>query len=137
MRALPALSGRVVIAALERAGFEVIRTKGSYRFLRHRDGPASVGRMQSAIIASPERRRLLANTRQVIRGVNDCRRLTALSVVRTRLEGIAISRAAAHKRRIASALRLLEEFRASFEAPLREAPQDEALLNAINNTPSC
>ena len=28
MRALPALSGRDVIAALERAGFEVIRTKG-------------------------------------------------------------------------------------------------------------
>jgi len=28
MRALPALSGRVVIAALERAGFEVIRSKG-------------------------------------------------------------------------------------------------------------
>jgi hypothetical protein len=34
-------------------------------------------------------------------------------------------------------IRELEEFRASFEAPLREAPQDEALLNAINNTPSC
>jgi hypothetical protein len=34
-------------------------------------------------------------------------------------------------------VRELEEFRASFEAPLREAPQDEALLNAINNTPSC
>ena len=43
----------------------------------------------------------------MIRGVSDCRRLTALSVVRTRLEGVAINRAAAHKRRIASALRLL------------------------------
>ena len=39
MRALPALPGRVVIAALERAGFEVIRTKGSHYFLRHRDDP--------------------------------------------------------------------------------------------------
>ena len=39
MRALPALSGRAVIAALERAGFEVIRTKGSHHFLRHRDDP--------------------------------------------------------------------------------------------------
>jgi predicted RNA binding protein YcfA (HicA-like mRNA interferase family) len=39
MRALPALSGRDVIAALERAGFEVIRTKGSHRFLRHRNDP--------------------------------------------------------------------------------------------------
>jgi predicted RNA binding protein YcfA (HicA-like mRNA interferase family) len=36
MRALPALSGRAVIAALERAGFDVIRTKGSHHFLRHR-----------------------------------------------------------------------------------------------------
>jgi predicted RNA binding protein YcfA (HicA-like mRNA interferase family) len=35
MRALPALSGRAVIAVLERAGFEVIRTKGSHHFLRH------------------------------------------------------------------------------------------------------
>jgi predicted RNA binding protein YcfA (HicA-like mRNA interferase family) len=40
MRALPALSGRAVIDALERAGFEVIRTKGSHHFLRHRDDPS-------------------------------------------------------------------------------------------------
>jgi predicted RNA binding protein YcfA (HicA-like mRNA interferase family) len=39
MRALPALPGRIVIAALERAGFEVIRTKGSHYFL-HRDDPS-------------------------------------------------------------------------------------------------
>jgi predicted RNA binding protein YcfA (HicA-like mRNA interferase family) len=35
MRALPALPGRV-----ERAGFEVIRTKGSHCFLRHQDDPS-------------------------------------------------------------------------------------------------
>ena len=40
MRALPALSGRAVIAALDRAGFEVIRTKGSHHFLRHRSDPS-------------------------------------------------------------------------------------------------
>jgi predicted RNA binding protein YcfA (HicA-like mRNA interferase family) len=40
MRALPALSGRAVIAALERAGFEVIRTKGSHHFLRHHTDPS-------------------------------------------------------------------------------------------------
>ena len=40
MRALPALSGRAVVAALERAGFEVIRTKGSHHFLRHRYDPS-------------------------------------------------------------------------------------------------
>jgi len=37
MRALPALPGRTVIAMLERAGFEVIRTRGSHHFLRHID----------------------------------------------------------------------------------------------------
>jgi len=40
MRALPALSGGAVAAALQRAGFEVIRTKGSHHFLRHRDDPS-------------------------------------------------------------------------------------------------
>jgi predicted RNA binding protein YcfA (HicA-like mRNA interferase family) len=40
MRALPAVSGRTVIAALERAGFEVIRTKGSHHLLRHRADPS-------------------------------------------------------------------------------------------------
>jgi predicted RNA binding protein YcfA (HicA-like mRNA interferase family) len=39
MRALPALPGRTVVAALERAGFEVIRTKGSHYFLRHEKDP--------------------------------------------------------------------------------------------------
>jgi predicted RNA binding protein YcfA (HicA-like mRNA interferase family) len=37
MRSLPALPGRAILTALERAGFEVIRTKGSHHFLRHRD----------------------------------------------------------------------------------------------------
>ena len=37
MRSLPSLPGRAVIAALERAGFEVIRTKGSHHFPRHCD----------------------------------------------------------------------------------------------------
>jgi len=30
-----------LISALERAGFEVTRTKGSHRFLRHADGRAT------------------------------------------------------------------------------------------------
>jgi predicted RNA binding protein YcfA (HicA-like mRNA interferase family) len=56
MRALPALSDRTVIAALERAGFEVVRTKGSHRFLRHRDDPTrqTVGPFIGAI-SRPER----------------------------------------------------------------------------------
>ena len=40
MRTLPAVSGRAVITALERAGFEVVRTKGSHHFLRHRMDPS-------------------------------------------------------------------------------------------------
>ena len=40
MRALPALAGSDVIATPERVGFEVIRTKGSDRFLRHRNDPS-------------------------------------------------------------------------------------------------
>lgn len=39
MRGLPAVSGRDVVRALEPAGFEVIRTKGSHQFLRHRGDP--------------------------------------------------------------------------------------------------
>jgi predicted RNA binding protein YcfA (HicA-like mRNA interferase family) len=39
MRAMPALPGRAVVAVLERAGFEVVRTKGSDHFLQHRDDP--------------------------------------------------------------------------------------------------
>jgi predicted RNA binding protein YcfA (HicA-like mRNA interferase family) len=39
MRSLPALTGRAVIAALEKAGFKVIRTKGSHCFLRHQTDP--------------------------------------------------------------------------------------------------
>ena len=34
---LPTVSGQQVVRALERAGFEVIRVKGSHHFIRHRD----------------------------------------------------------------------------------------------------
>lgn len=39
---LPALSARNVIQALERAGFLVVRVRGSHHFLRHADGRATV-----------------------------------------------------------------------------------------------
>ncbi len=32
------VKGKDLVSALERAGFEVTRTKGSHRFLRHPDG---------------------------------------------------------------------------------------------------
>jgi predicted RNA binding protein YcfA (HicA-like mRNA interferase family) len=40
MTGLPAVPGRDVVRALERAGFEVVRTKGSHQFLRHRTDPS-------------------------------------------------------------------------------------------------
>jgi predicted RNA binding protein YcfA (HicA-like mRNA interferase family) len=42
MTALPSLSGRVLIATLSRAGFDVLRVKGSHHFLRHADGRTTV-----------------------------------------------------------------------------------------------
>lgn len=42
MNQLPASERRQLINALSAAGFQVIRTKGSYHFLRHPDGRATV-----------------------------------------------------------------------------------------------
>jgi predicted RNA binding protein YcfA (HicA-like mRNA interferase family) len=39
---LPKLRGREVITALKRAGFAVVRVKGSHHFLRHSDGRVTV-----------------------------------------------------------------------------------------------
>jgi predicted RNA binding protein YcfA (HicA-like mRNA interferase family) len=37
MTQLPSLDGKALVAALKRAGFEVIRIKGSHHFIRHTD----------------------------------------------------------------------------------------------------
>ena len=42
MPRLPRLRGREVIAALRRAGFAVLRIKGSHHFLQHSDGRRTV-----------------------------------------------------------------------------------------------
>jgi len=42
MRRLPSVTGKELVAALKRLGFEVIRTKGSHHYLRHPDGRATV-----------------------------------------------------------------------------------------------
>jgi len=42
MSKLPRVTGQQLIAALRRAGFEVIRVKGSHHFLRHGDGRCTV-----------------------------------------------------------------------------------------------
>lgn len=42
MSSLPKIDGRKFIKTLKKAGFEVIRIKGSHHFLRHSDGRATV-----------------------------------------------------------------------------------------------
>ncbi|HHS96672.1 MAG TPA: type II toxin-antitoxin system HicA family toxin [Chloroflexi bacterium] len=42
MSKLPSLTGEQVVGALRKAGFEIVRQKGSHVFLRHPDGRSTV-----------------------------------------------------------------------------------------------
>ncbi len=42
MTKLSSLTGKKVIKALRKAGFEIMRVKGSHHFLRHADGRTTV-----------------------------------------------------------------------------------------------
>ena len=42
MTKLPALTGKTLIAALAKAGFEVLRIRGSHHYIQHPDGRATV-----------------------------------------------------------------------------------------------
>jgi predicted RNA binding protein YcfA (HicA-like mRNA interferase family) len=42
MTVLPSVTGRELLAALKKAGFAVVRVKGSHHFLRHTDGRTTV-----------------------------------------------------------------------------------------------
>jgi len=42
MTKLPRITGREMLRALKKAGFEVIRIKGSHHFLEHTDGRCTV-----------------------------------------------------------------------------------------------
>lgn len=53
MTRLPRVTGRELIAALRKAGFEVVRVKGSHHFLRHRDGRGTVIPIHSGEIIGP------------------------------------------------------------------------------------
>ncbi len=39
MSRLPRITAREMLSALQRAGFFIVRSKGSHRFLQHRDDP--------------------------------------------------------------------------------------------------
>jgi len=53
MSRLPRLRGREVISALKRAGFAVLRVKGSHHFLRHPDGRSTVVPVHSGETIGP------------------------------------------------------------------------------------
>ncbi len=53
MPRLPRPRGRELIAALRRAGFTVLRTKGSHHFLRHADGRSTVVPIHSGETIGP------------------------------------------------------------------------------------
>ena len=42
MTSLPSLTGKYLLSVLKKAGFEVLRIKGSHHFLQHRDGRSTV-----------------------------------------------------------------------------------------------
>ena len=42
MTVLPSVTGKDLVAALRKAGFDVVRIKGSHHFLRHADGRTTV-----------------------------------------------------------------------------------------------
>lgn len=50
---LPRLTGKDVIAALERVGFQVVRVKGSHHFLRHPDGQVTVVPVHAGEVIGP------------------------------------------------------------------------------------
>ena len=53
MPRLPRLRGREVIAALRRAGFEVLRIRGSHHFLQHPDGRRTVVPVHAGEVIGP------------------------------------------------------------------------------------
>ncbi|HEY6000853.1 MAG TPA: type II toxin-antitoxin system HicA family toxin [bacterium] len=53
MTTFPGLTGRRVIAALRKAGFKVVRSKGSHHFLQHPDGRATVVPVHSGETIGP------------------------------------------------------------------------------------
>ena len=53
MTKLPSLTGKRLIAALNKAGFEVLRIKGSHYFLSHLDGRTTVVPVDSGETIGP------------------------------------------------------------------------------------
>ncbi|MFI5343725.1 MAG: type II toxin-antitoxin system HicA family toxin [Chlamydiales bacterium] len=52
-RKLPRITGKEVIKILKKAGFSVVRVKGSHHFLQHEDGRCTVVPMHSGEVIGP------------------------------------------------------------------------------------
>lgn len=53
MTRLPRATGPELIAALQRVGFVVVRTRGSHQFLKHSDGRLTVVPVHSGEVIGP------------------------------------------------------------------------------------
>jgi len=53
MTVLPSISGKDLLAALRKAGFEVVRVRGSHHFLRHADSRTTVVPVHSGETIGP------------------------------------------------------------------------------------
>jgi predicted RNA binding protein YcfA (HicA-like mRNA interferase family) len=53
MSRTPRITGRELVAALEKAGFAVLRIKGSHHFLQHEDGGSTVVPVHSGEVVGP------------------------------------------------------------------------------------
>lgn len=53
MSRAPRVSGKELIAALERGGFVVVRIRGSHHFIRHQDGRSTVVPLHSGETIGP------------------------------------------------------------------------------------
>jgi predicted RNA binding protein YcfA (HicA-like mRNA interferase family) len=53
MTSFPGLTGKEILAALKKAGFELLRIKGSHHFLQHPDGRSTVVPVHSGDTIGP------------------------------------------------------------------------------------
>ena len=53
MTSLPSLTGKDILSILKKAGFEVLRVRGSHHFLRHHDGRSTVVPVHSGETIGP------------------------------------------------------------------------------------
>ena len=53
MTSVPSLTGKEILSALKKAGFEILRIKGSHHFLHHPDGRSTVVPVHSGETIGP------------------------------------------------------------------------------------